>query len=292
MTLGGNQKVDELAEHVRPDRLALVSTGLHGIVGVDAEMVRPEPYQALGKTDLGPYGAVVVGLGLAEEILHHGSFGLRLRRRRLCLRGFCLGTLGVCGFFHPGVFTHWVLHRRIISGELRGFLPCGFLCGLLALGLQLLLRCTLGNEVRRHAACGTAAHQPGIGNLAGVWLVKFGKERASWIGCDRRDGTGTRSEAESVQCKSRSPVVKGHDFVPAVDGIGSLHSQQNLAEVGDARSVRLGTSARAICSRGSSPPKWPSGPDPGTCMRRCWPLTVSAPRTIATVARSGLVSRC
>src|SRR5215471_9488244 len=190
MALRGNQELDELAKHVRADRLALVSTGLYGIIGVDAEMVRPEPYQALGKAHLRAYGAIVVRLGLTEEILQHRSFGLRGRRL-----GFCLGTLAICGLFHAGVFALRVLHHRIISSELSGFLPSGFLCGLLASGFQLLLCRTFGNEVRRHAACGTAARQPGLGNLAGVWLLEFGKECASWIGCDRRDGTGTRSEA-------------------------------------------------------------------------------------------------
>jgi hypothetical protein len=77
-----------------------------------------------------------------------------------------------------------------------------------------LLRRTLGDEVRCHAARCTAAHQAGIGNLAGVWLVELGKERASRIGCYRRDGTGARPKAESVQCESRSNGVEGHAVFP------------------------------------------------------------------------------
>src|ERR1700722_14212575 len=224
MAFGGGQKVDELAEHMRADRLALVSAGLHGIVGVDAEMVRPEPYQSLGKAEFGAYGAVVVRLGLAEEILPHRSFRLRLGCR-LCLRRFCFGTpcgcFGVCGLFHPGGFASRAQHHRIIGGELRSFLLCGFLCRLLccllALVLQLLLCRSFGNEVRRHAARRSAAHQPGSGNLAGVRLVELGEKRASRVRCDRRDGTGARSEAEPVECESRFPEVEGHEVVPPVD---------------------------------------------------------------------------
>ena len=207
MTLGGHQKVDELAEHVRADRLALVSAGLHGVVGVDAEMVRPKPYHALDKADLGPYGAVVVGLRLTEEILLHRRFGLRLPGCGLRLHGFWIVTLGIRRLFHTGAFARRVLHHRIVGSELRRFLLCRFLCSLLAPGLELSLRRTRGDEIRCCAARRTAADEPGIGNRAGVRLVELDKERGSGIGCDRRDGTGARSKAESMQRERCFPRV-------------------------------------------------------------------------------------
>ena len=69
------------------------------------------------------------------------------------------------------------------------------------------LRRTRGNKIRRHAARRTAADEPGIGNRAGVRLVELGKERGSGIGCDRRDGTGARSKAESMQRERCFPRV-------------------------------------------------------------------------------------
>ena len=54
MAFDREQHVAEAAEHMRADRLALVAAGHRlNLVGRDAEMVRPEPHQPLGKADLG-----------------------------------------------------------------------------------------------------------------------------------------------------------------------------------------------------------------------------------------------
>src|SRR5262249_60403783 len=54
MGLDREQHVGEPAEHMRPDRLALEGAGdCPHLVGRDAEMVRPEPYQPLDEPGLG-----------------------------------------------------------------------------------------------------------------------------------------------------------------------------------------------------------------------------------------------
>ena len=62
MAFDGDQHVGEAAEHVRADRLALVGAD-HGdiLVGRDAEMVGPEPHQALDETNVGADGGLVAG---------------------------------------------------------------------------------------------------------------------------------------------------------------------------------------------------------------------------------------
>jgi len=61
MAFGGLQQLDEAPEHVGADRLALVAARHHGVVGTDAEMVRPEPHQTFGEADLDPGGGVEMG---------------------------------------------------------------------------------------------------------------------------------------------------------------------------------------------------------------------------------------
>jgi len=39
MALGGEQQIGELAEHMRANRLALISAGHHDADGVDTEMI-------------------------------------------------------------------------------------------------------------------------------------------------------------------------------------------------------------------------------------------------------------
>ena len=52
MAFDGLQHVDKAPKDMRPDRLAFVAAGPHRGVGVDAEMVGPEPHQPLDETDL------------------------------------------------------------------------------------------------------------------------------------------------------------------------------------------------------------------------------------------------
>ena len=189
---------------MRADRLALIGTGLHGIIGVDAKMVRPEPHQALGEADFRPDAGIVMRLGLAKEILLHRRFGLR--------GGLGGGRFGVARFslrrlLHRGVFHRGILRRRICCGEFRGLL---FRRGLPP-RLKLLLGGALGNEVGRHAARRAAAHQAGIRNAAGIGPVEVADQRAARIGRDCRNGAGAWSEAEPMQGERRSPGVEGHD---------------------------------------------------------------------------------
>ena len=73
MALGGLQHVGEAPEDVGADGLALVGTG-HALdlVGRDAEMVRPEPHQPLGKADLGGERRIDARLRLVEIDLPPG----------------------------------------------------------------------------------------------------------------------------------------------------------------------------------------------------------------------------
>jgi hypothetical protein len=88
-----------------PDRLALIGASHDRIVGVDAEVVRPEPYQALDEANVCRDGGLVVNLGLAEKVLSHRCFWLRVRRSGG-------GRFGFGGLLHPG--------RCIVHDELRG----------------------------------------------------------------------------------------------------------------------------------------------------------------------------
>jgi hypothetical protein len=69
MAFDGLQHVAETREDVGPDRLALVAAGHHLRIGVDAEMVRPEPHPAFDKADLRADCSVKSCLCFVEEDL-------------------------------------------------------------------------------------------------------------------------------------------------------------------------------------------------------------------------------
>jgi hypothetical protein len=117
MTFGGEQHVGEPAEHMRPDCLALIGAGHYCVVSADAEMIRPEPNQALDEADVCRDGGVVMSLCLAEKVLSRWIFGLRRRRSDDRLLRFC-------GVRHRGIIDRGISRRCIVGDELRGPLFC------------------------------------------------------------------------------------------------------------------------------------------------------------------------
>ncbi len=196
MALGGEQQVGEFAEHVRPDRFSLIGTGHDGGVGIDAEVIRPEPHQALDQADVRRDRGIVVHFGLAEEVLAHWRFGFGGGRR-----------LGFCGLLHPGSFARGILPRRSFGDDFHGLL----LCRLLTSRLEPLSGYARGVELEGNTIGDPAAQQAGIRDLAGVRLIELRDQRAFWIGCDCRDRARSRSEAEPMQGECRTLRVKGHE---------------------------------------------------------------------------------
>jgi hypothetical protein len=143
MTFGGEQQVGEPAEHMWPDRLTLIGAGHNRDVGVYAEVIRPEPHQALDEANVCRDGGVIVRLGLAEKVLPHGRFGLGDRRRggrRLC-------------FHRLRHFGIRILHRCVFGDEFRGLLSC---CHLTS-RRESLLGQARGIELERDTISGAAA---------------------------------------------------------------------------------------------------------------------------------------
>ena len=86
VAFGGEQELDETAQHVRTDGLALVAAGHYRSVAADAKMVGPEPHQPLDKADFGVARRVDARLRLGQEDLlrnwtRRGLGGLRLLGR-------------------------------------------------------------------------------------------------------------------------------------------------------------------------------------------------------------------
>src|SRR5262249_22389717 len=70
-----------------------------------------------------------------------------------------------------------------------------------------------GVELEGHAVRDAAVQQAGVRDHAGLRSVEVSNQRALWIGRDRCDRAGTRSEAEPMQCKCRSTGVERHDVI-------------------------------------------------------------------------------
>ncbi len=70
MAFDRQQHVGKAAEHMRPDRFALVSARhRQNLVGRNAEMVRPEPDQPLDKAELSFERGVEPRFGFLQENL-------------------------------------------------------------------------------------------------------------------------------------------------------------------------------------------------------------------------------
>src|SRR5258706_477359 len=87
MALDRKQHVGEAAEHVRADRLALISAG-HGrnLVGRDAEMIRPKPHQPLDETDVGGKRGDRAGTRTKTKTMQRQGGFVRMRGHR---KGSC-----------------------------------------------------------------------------------------------------------------------------------------------------------------------------------------------------------
>ena len=70
MGFDGDQHVGETPEHMGADRLALIGAGRRDVViGRNAEVVRPEPYQPLDEADIGIDRRLVARRGFVLENL-------------------------------------------------------------------------------------------------------------------------------------------------------------------------------------------------------------------------------
>ena len=143
MTFHRKQHVAEAAQHMRADRFALVTAGHDRGVGVDAEMVRPEPHQALDQAELGVDRSIEPRLGLFAKQLSR-------QRHRLGLSGGGRCRIGLC--LHGG-FAGRIRHR-----DLRGDLAAN--------ALALTVRGALGVVFENCAIGRTAARQVRIRDLS------------------------------------------------------------------------------------------------------------------------------
>ena len=85
MLFHGQQHVGEAAEHVRPDRLALVGAGdaaHRTLVGRDAEVIGPEHHEPLEEGGIGGRRVTEASGGFLDERVTADLRGLRLRGRR------------------------------------------------------------------------------------------------------------------------------------------------------------------------------------------------------------------
>ena len=189
MALDRLQHVTEPAEHMRADRFALEGAADRpdpALVGRYAEMVRPEPDEAFGETEVGSQRRMDSGLGVAEvELLRHGGTGVGPRRGRRWRRARRLGR-----------------HAHLRVGLWRcaaGILPRP-LCGpLLGLARRALLLPKLEGGARR----GRSARQTLIGKTAGAGTLKFREQRAPRIRSNGGNRAGARPEAEPIERQRR-----------------------------------------------------------------------------------------
>ena len=160
-------------------------------------MVRPEPHQPFGETDLGVERRIDADFRLFEidllrnarpRIAQRGrGAGRGLGARRSGLRRFCL---------HPVRFFRALLrNRRRRDSGLRVRLAFG--------ALRQPRRPLDLAEIEGGARGFRAREQIGIGNLSGLRPFEFGDQRAARIGRDRRDRSRPRPETESVQRRRR-----------------------------------------------------------------------------------------
>src|SRR5262249_32645096 len=137
-----------------------------------AEMVRPEPHQPLGESDLGVHGRVQPRLRLGQEYaLRHGWRGVGPR--------LCLGVAG-----------HGSIHAGFGETLLLGFAP---------LALEAILGGALGIELEDGARGLGPAHECRIVDLAGAWPLEVGEQRAARVRRDGGERAGTRTDAETMQ---------------------------------------------------------------------------------------------
>ena len=229
MGFGGEQHVGEAAEHMRPDRLALIGAGeTRHLVGRHAEMVGPEPHQPFGKADLGAERRGKARLGFAaDDVAHHIGF-FRFGRRGL---GRGLGR-------RHGV---WI---RAAHGALAFF-------GL-ALGDDLPGP-PFGAEFEGGAHRHRAAHEMGAVDPADVRPVELGEQCAARIGGNGGDRAAAGPKAKAVQRKRRGLQFERHERPrPGVGtqiSVRRISSIHNSTSTSGAKSWRGNQRRRASCSR-------------------------------------------
>ena len=233
------QHVGEAAEHMRPDRLALVGAGharhrRRPRCRNGSTRTRPAARRSRSPHWPPPRGAP------APPCRNSAAAGSAAARPGSPLDW-------------PRSAAPWVFHRRTAG---RGALLFG-------LALRDLLRLPFGAEVEGKA-CGLAgAQQVRCLDSAGVGPVELGEKRAARIGCDRGDRAGARPKAEAVQRqRGRGVSVECHGCVSRLPELGPRVAPAN-GNRRDRFSKRADVRACAACEQrrqGKSNPKRPPRP--------------------------------
>ena len=177
VALDREQHFDIAPEDVRPDCLAFIAARHVGhLFRGHAEMVRPEPDEALGKADLRAHGGIELGLDLLQNDLpFYGGdlLGLRWRGRR------------------GRVLCRVIAHLLTIRLEPLGLLLRTLRDDLLGLSRSACLKggargLGTGEELR-------------IVDASDIGTLELGEQRAARIGCNRRDRARTGAQAEPMQ---------------------------------------------------------------------------------------------
>jgi hypothetical protein len=108
MLLDRLQHVAETPEHIRADRLALERAGPHprrpALVGGDAEMIRPERHQPLGKSAIGNHAPL-------QPRQRLGTKGLLDDVERCRRRFWRIGPHGISGRHRRIAIFRWLRRR-------------------------------------------------------------------------------------------------------------------------------------------------------------------------------------
>lgn len=177
MALGRQHHVDELTEHVRTDRLALIGAR-HALdlVGGDAKVIGPEPHQPLDEADLGAergFDAELRFLQIDRPAGIGDGFGGHLLRRRAHARRRPLRHRGRIGHF-GGSFL-----LRLGGNDRLGLPP----------------RVGVGN---RAVGLGAGGQQRCL-DRSGGRALQVGQQRAARIGFDGGNRSRARAHAEAVK---------------------------------------------------------------------------------------------
>ncbi len=221
MGLDRLQHVAEPAEHVRSDRFAFEGAAdrpYPALVGRHAEMVRPEPDEALGETDISGKRRVDARPRVTEiKLLRDGGTGVWPRR------GWRRWRARLLGWRHA--------HLRVgLRRCAAGILPSPLRDPLLGLA-----RGTLSLLKFEGRTCGGGGgRQAVIGEEAGAGTLKLGEKHAARVGRDGGNRAGAGSKAEPIECQGCFGFrIGGHP------GMSFRHGRGVAPRRGEASAMRV-----------------------------------------------------